>query len=452
MRKITTLIVLALIALVTKAQLTTIHEFNQTNGSMPVAGMIYDGATYLYGTTYIGGISDTGTVYKLNVNDNTFTKLVDFTTDNGAYARNSQIIIGNTIYGTTEAGGNNNWQGVLYKIDLSNNNFSVIYNFESSTGYDPNTLIYDGTYIYGTTTYGGTNNKGVIFKFDIATNTYTKLYDFDNANGANPVEKLISDGDYLYGTTSYGGTNNKGVIFKFNKTTGIYSKLLDFDGTNGEQPYSLCMVNDYLYGVTHSGGTNNNGVIYRINKNQPSDFIQLNMDWTTTGANPTAWLTEHNNELYGVAMIGGNDDVGTIFKVDYNLAFTKLYDFDGTDGKYPNGNITFVGNTLYGVTQQGGSNSKGSIFKYDITTNSISFVNTKENINIYPSPASNNITISFNEIPDMLKITDVTGKTVFSTNNTNNTMNINISDYQEGMYFVISTKNNKKQVKKFIKN
>ena len=466
MRKITTLIVLALIALVTKAQLTDVHSCEQLDGTSLHSALVFNG-TYLYGCAIGGGIRDTGTVFKLRVSDNNFTKITDLYDDKGMFGYDSPIIINNTLYGITYSGGTSNSssfsEGVIYKVDLSNDNYTVVYNFISNTqnGTSPNSIVYDGNFIYGTcyVNYNnGTAGEGVLFKFDINTNTYTKLLDFDNVEGERP-QKIISDGDYLYGITEYEGTNDAGTIFKYNKTTGDYSVIYSFEPQTGFKPTNIYMIGNYIYGTCKYGGSywvsgsnNGYGVIFRINKNQPTDYTYLDFDNNIKGNHPEG-IIDYNNELYGIAEAGGNNGYGTLFKIDYNLTnFTKLYDFDGTDGKYPQDNITLANNSLYGVTYYGGQNGLGNIFKYDLTTNSISFVNTKENINIYPSPASNNITISFNEIPDILKITDVTGKTVFSTNNTNNTMNINISDYQEGMYFVISTKNNKKQVKKFIKN
>lgn len=46
-----------------------------------------------------------------------------------------------------------------------------------------------------------------------------------------------------------------------------------------------------------------------------------------------------------------------------NAQFTKLLDFDGTNGKYPfYGTLAISGNVLYGMTNQGGTNGKGNIF------------------------------------------------------------------------------------------
>ena len=46
---------------------TVLHSFgNGTDGQYPYAGLIFDGAGNLYGTTYGGGIHDYGTVFELS--------------------------------------------------------------------------------------------------------------------------------------------------------------------------------------------------------------------------------------------------------------------------------------------------------------------------------------------------------------------------------------------------
>lgn len=43
--------------------------------------------------------------------------------------------------------------------------------------------------------------------------------------------------------------------------------------------------------------------------------------------------------------------------------YSKLLDFNGTNGSAPLGSLTLSGNILYGMTSQGGVNNLGRIFK-----------------------------------------------------------------------------------------
>jgi uncharacterized repeat protein (TIGR03803 family) len=44
---------------------TVLHQFNGTDGSVPVAGVILDGSGNLYGTTQFGGQYGQGVVFKI---------------------------------------------------------------------------------------------------------------------------------------------------------------------------------------------------------------------------------------------------------------------------------------------------------------------------------------------------------------------------------------------------
>ena len=78
-------------------------------------------------------------------------------------------------------------------------------------------------------------------------------------------------------------------------------------------------------------------------------------------------------------------------------------------------------------------------------------INNKPNIVIYPNPARNYICIKLdNEIISSVNITDISGKTIHTTNSNENI--INISNLAAGAYFLkIKTKNNV-ITSKFIKN
>jgi uncharacterized repeat protein (TIGR03803 family) len=99
---------------------TVLHNFLYgTDGYYPVGGMIRDSAGNLYGTTYYGGTSDDGIVFKLDTNGNE-TVLHTFTGVEGANPAATLVrdAAGN-LYGTTYNGGTGNCVygcGVVFKI------------------------------------------------------------------------------------------------------------------------------------------------------------------------------------------------------------------------------------------------------------------------------------------------------------------------------------------------
>ena len=85
------------------------------------------------------------------------------------------------------------------------------------------------------------------------------------------------------------------------------------------------------------------------------------------GYEPESPLVEGSDgSFYGVAS-GGDNGVGTIFKVSPAGSFTSLYSFNVTDGSEPIGGLVQDGSgTFYGMTRTGGpsgSSGFGTIFK-----------------------------------------------------------------------------------------
>src|SRR5258708_1795491 len=97
---------LILTSQVTAQTFTNLYGFTGGNdGGAPYAGLILSGNT-LYGTTTAGGSSSNGTVFAVNTDGSGFTNLYGFTggSDGGApYA--GLILSSNTLYGTASGGG-----------------------------------------------------------------------------------------------------------------------------------------------------------------------------------------------------------------------------------------------------------------------------------------------------------------------------------------------------------
>jgi uncharacterized repeat protein (TIGR03803 family) len=118
------------------------------------------------------------------------------------------------FYGTTYWGGSSG-VGTVFRVD-SSENLTTLHSFAYADGANPVAGLVratDGDF-YGTTTKGGTNNLGTVFRMD-ASGAVTRLYSFDGATGQNPRAALIEapDGN-LYGTAESGGTNGDGTVFR----------------------------------------------------------------------------------------------------------------------------------------------------------------------------------------------------------------------------------------------
>ena len=150
---------------------TVLHSFanDGTDGFSPYAGLAIDTKGNLYGTTYFGGASGFGTVFKLTPTG-TETVLHNFANDgkDGCHPENSGLV-----------------------LDVTGN-------------------------LYGTTTVGGASGLGTVFKLT-PTGTETVLHSFANngTDGFDPYAGLALDkAGILYGTTLEGGANGFGTVFK----------------------------------------------------------------------------------------------------------------------------------------------------------------------------------------------------------------------------------------------
>lgn len=85
----------------------------------------------------------------------------------------------------------------------------------------------------------------------------------------------------------------------------------------------------------------------------------------TNGSLPLGAPVSDGTFLYGMTEDGGVEGDGTLYKIKTDgTGYVKLLDFDGAVyGRYPNGALILVSSTLYGMTTGGGANGLGTVFK-----------------------------------------------------------------------------------------
>jgi uncharacterized repeat protein (TIGR03803 family) len=119
------------------------------------------------------------------------------------------------LYGTSYFGGPSN-AGVVYKVDVANKHETVLYSFAGANGANPEGGVISDSAgnLYGTTVNGGASSAGVVYKLD-TIGQETLLYSFKGGtDGANPLAGLIlNSAGNLYGTASNGGNSLTGVVF-----------------------------------------------------------------------------------------------------------------------------------------------------------------------------------------------------------------------------------------------
>jgi uncharacterized repeat protein (TIGR03803 family) len=350
--------------------LTTLATFNSSNGA-GVFGVVADGAGNLYGTTYQGGANDQGTVFEVAAGTRALSTLVNFNNSNGEYP-SARLVLDTTgnLYGTTSGGGASG-AGTVFEVAAGTRTLSSLVTFNRSNGTAPNAdLLLDGTgNLYGTTSYdGGANASGTVFKVAAGTHSFSTLATFNYINGEGPWAGVIADAaGNLYGTTRGGGPNNAGTVFEVAAGTHALSTLVTFVITNGVGPVGdlLADAAGNLYGTTEGGGANLDGTVFEVAAGTHAlstlvTFTQSNGRFPRAGL-----IADAAGNLYGTTFEGGANDDGTVFKVAAGThALSTLVTFNFTNGKNPqSGLIADASGNIYGTTGYGGASSVGTVFE-----------------------------------------------------------------------------------------
>ncbi len=383
----------------------TLHKFTGgSDGGFADAGLIFDTDGNLYGTTNSGGAYAYGTVFKLTPNQNgswTENVLYSFTggTD-GNYPMAGLIFdrAGN-LYGTTGLGGNLSYCygrgcGAVFKLTPNLDGSwteSVLHSFTTNDGQAPEAgLIFDSAgNLYGTTYFGGAYGYGVAFELSPNADGSWKesvLHSFTGSkDGSEPQAGLTFDqAGNLYGTTWEGGAYGYGVVFELtpNPDGSWKEKVLHrfTGGKDGSYPYGGLIFDEAgnLYSTTFWGGNLNCGpsygcgTIFKLSPNPDGSWKEKVLHQFSNGKDGgypyTGVIFDGAGNLYGTSVSGGTYGKGVVFKLapDSNGGWheTVLHTFAEHPGAYPTAGVIFdtTGN-LYGTTYGEGPTNFGSVFE-----------------------------------------------------------------------------------------
>jgi uncharacterized repeat protein (TIGR03803 family) len=253
---------------------TILHSFRRgSDGANPNAGLVEDASGNFYGTTRYGGVGcntqGCGTVFKISPSGQEtilyrFRDGADGANPLGAVAVDSS----GDVYGTTWVGGVFNY-GTVFRIDMCGAE-KVLHHFSGgSDGANPIggvTLDQAGN-LYGSTSAGGAF-LGTVFTVNSAGNESVVYAFAGGLDGAYPYSNLILDASgNLYGTASQGGSAGAGSVFEI--SGGTLTVLYDFAGTtDGANPVGgLAMdASGNLYGTAVQQGLDGWGAVFEIQR------------------------------------------------------------------------------------------------------------------------------------------------------------------------------------------
>jgi uncharacterized repeat protein (TIGR03803 family) len=336
-----------------------------SDGSLPLSRVVFGPDGSLYGTASFGGHNlcglslGCGIVYQLRPpvtfcrsvscpwRENVLYFFGQTSTDGATPSGELAFDHAGNLYGTTQEGGTNNEEGVLYQLARSGNNWTqtVIHNFGQSDGSLPfGGVAVDGAgNLYGTTVERGMFGFGSVFQFTPTGSGWTETlpYSFQGqSDGQNPRAGILVDpAGNLFGATAYGGPFAGG---------GILLGGTAFELSPSGGGWTLNLLFDFPAGPS----------------NCPNPGASQ-----ASGLGPWSSLTmDAAGNLYGTTLCDGASSFGNVFKLtpsDGGWTYTSLYDFTGgTDGAYPLSNVTMdASGNLYGTASAGGSQNKGVVWE-----------------------------------------------------------------------------------------
>lgn len=271
---------------------TILHEFDNTDGRQIHAGLTMDASGNLYGVAAVGGTYNAGTVFELSpaAGSWTFSILHQFyggKDGDGALAGLTFDAAGN-LYGTTNSGGGSSSRcragcGVVYELSPAGNGAwteNILHNFitndNDGTFPDSRLSIDAAGNLYGTTfSGGGPLNAGTVFELmpDAAGHWTEKVvHNFNemSGDGLGPSNSLVFDASgNLYGATLVGGSHGRGTVFELSPsasgtwTETILNNFLE-NGTGYWPNSGPIFVNGTLFGINAEGGGNDQGTVFQL--------------------------------------------------------------------------------------------------------------------------------------------------------------------------------------------
>jgi hypothetical protein len=380
------------------------------DGGAPLSDLTIDSAGNLYGTASQGGTGTAcgsggcGTVFELKRSQDGWKEqvLYSFTGSDDGIRPEAGLVFDNAgnLYGTT-LGGGTGYGGVVFKLTPNSHGGwteSIIYAFTSSgsAGTTPQAdLVFDARgNLYGTTSQGASGGRscndvgcGAVFELtpqSDGTWTEATLHVFTGVpDGATPISGVVLDSaGSVYGATWMGGTGpcsshtllgaqGCGAIYKLTCSGSSWTETILYNfvrgGGFGVYPSGQLFLDssNHLLGVTQAGG-DGVGTVYELQDTRKRGWQQREVHMFhdfPDGVGPVGGLVaDTEGNLFGATLNGGasTDASGAVFQAyrsENGWRERILHSFTGSpDGAIPAAGLVFDSHGhLYGTTQYGGT-------------------------------------------------------------------------------------------------
>jgi uncharacterized repeat protein (TIGR03803 family) len=331
-------------------------NFEGGDGTRPGAVILSD--TTLYGVTREGGGANSGIVFKISTNGSGYTILKDFTNlMDGGYPCGQMVLDRTTLYGTAAYGGLSNC-GTLFRLNTDGSSYTVLKDFtDVLDGSNPSgELVLAGTTIYGTAMSGGLSNCGTVFRINTDGSGYRVLKHFMGSDGSSPAAGVGLADTLLFGATASGGGSDAGALFVLGTNGAGFSVLKDFGGQCGNPSGSPLLCGSTFFGAAGGWGC---GALYRIDSDG-SGFAVLRPSGCEEESSPQGKLCLSGSTLYGAGL-------SALYQINTDgSGFAVLKKFYFAEGYYPYSGPVLAGSTLFGSTTYGGGLDSGVVFSLSL--------------------------------------------------------------------------------------
>lgn len=158
-----------------------------------------------------------------------------------------------------------------------------------------------------------------IYKYSIANDSLFKVLNVSFDNGKVMAGKWTEiEGKYYFFTT-YQGAYLKGTFLEFDPVIDSITKIFDFDELKNPQGSLMAHDNGNYYGVAQRGGDNNLGSIFKLDP-KGDDYEKLIEFTEELGTAPTGEsIIASDGCIYGFARVLGAFGKGSIYKYDPSI-------------------------------------------------------------------------------------------------------------------------------------
>ena len=347
------------------------------NPYAPAGRLVLDSSGNVFGIATAGGANGTGAVFEIPAGSSTPQTVASFPAGTTPLHPSGLVIdpSGN-LFGFTQAGGDANNDGTVFKIPKGGSAIVTVAQFNGAvTGANPggNLVVDSNGNVFGIAAAGGSTGGGSVWVLPHSSSTITPLAYIPTVTIGGVAQQAgvgglaIDNSGNLFGTTTgNAGQGVLGTLWELPVGAGAIQTQATFAGGSlGSTPVGAIAVNKsgYIYGVTSDGGASGVGTVWQFQSG--AGLIPLATLGGDIGGPPAGGVVlDANGNLFGTSSNGSAGGKGSVWELrTHSTNVSVIQSFSGAEGATPTGNLlTDRFGDVFGTTPTGGANGGGTAF------------------------------------------------------------------------------------------